>query len=196
MDKGVVTLDTDMRKLFPPLDAAALHVLEGFNDDGTPVLVANDKPVTLASLLNQTSGFGMEFGEKVQRWKKVAEKGTGFVNSCKVVSGSPVSDNPWPIADDSKDNLIHTPLCFVPGTSYEYGNSAEWLGLMLPHITGISMEEYLQANVLRPLGLKNTTFYPFGEAWEGRLMPLRFRTETGTFEVLKDQLPLLTLPRS
>jgi hypothetical protein len=36
-------------------------------------------------MLNQTSGFGMEFGDQVQRYKTTADKGTGFVNSCKVV---------------------------------------------------------------------------------------------------------------
>lgn len=42
--------------------------------------------VTLKMMLNQTSGFGMEFLSGVQDWKKCSGKGTGFVNSCKVVS--------------------------------------------------------------------------------------------------------------
>lgn len=64
---------------------------------------------------------------------------------------------------------------------------------MLPSIAGVETEEYLQENVLRPLGMSNTTFYPFDRG--DKLMPLRFRSEDGEWQELKDQLPLLTLPR-
>lgn len=84
VDRGVLSLETDMRKVFPPLDAAASRVITGFKD-GKPEYQAYDGPVPLSSLLNQTSGFGMEFGDKVPEWKKTAEKGAGFVNSCKIV---------------------------------------------------------------------------------------------------------------
>ncbi|GMK53796.1 hypothetical protein CspeluHIS016_0103820 [Cutaneotrichosporon spelunceum] len=175
VDAGKLTLDTNMREVFGPLDAAASQVITCL-EDGRPVTEKNNAPVTLGQMLNQTSGFGMEFGDKVPAWKKSADKGSGFVNSCKI------------------DNLIYTPLCFAPGTSYEYGNSAEWLGLILPTLVGMSTEEYFQANVLRPLGMANTSFYPDHAEWIDRLLPLRFRVEDG-YEELKDQLPLLTLPR-
>jgi hypothetical protein len=80
-----------MRGVFPPLDAAAARIIKDFDESGRPVMEENAAPVTLAQMLNQTSGFGMEFGDKVPRWKKVAEKGTGFVNSCKVVRSSSFS---------------------------------------------------------------------------------------------------------
>lgn len=86
MDRGVLSLDTKMTDLFPPLKEAAKQILTGFDDQGQPKLVPNDKPITLLQMLNQSSGFGMEFGETVQAWKKVTPKGKGFVNSCKVVS--------------------------------------------------------------------------------------------------------------
>ncbi|KLT44536.1 beta-lactamase/transpeptidase-like protein, partial [Cutaneotrichosporon oleaginosum] len=176
VDAGKLTLDTNMRVKFPALDAAASHIIKGFDDDCKPILEKNEAPVTLLQLLNQTSGFGMEFGDKIPRWKKVAEKGTGFVNSCKI------------------ENLVNTPLCFAPGTDWSYGNSAEWLGLILPTLVGTSTEEYFQTHLLRPLGMADSSFYPDNPEWADRLVPLRFRSESG-FERLKDQMPLLTLPR-
>ena len=86
VDKGVLSLDTKMTDLYPPLKEASKQILTGFNADGSPKLVDNDKPITLLQMLNQSSGFGMEFGETVQGWKKVTTKGKGYVNSCKVVS--------------------------------------------------------------------------------------------------------------
>jgi CubicO group peptidase (beta-lactamase class C family) len=86
VDQGKLTLDTDMTAIYPPLKEASKHILTGFSDNGEPILKPNDKPITLLQMLNQSSGFGMEFGETVQAWKKVAPKGKGYVNSCKVVS--------------------------------------------------------------------------------------------------------------
>lgn len=73
-----------MTTLYPPLKEAASRILVGV-EDGTPRFEENTKPITLLQLLNQSSGFGIEFGKEVQAWKKVADKGTGFVNSCKAV---------------------------------------------------------------------------------------------------------------
>jgi hypothetical protein len=110
-----LSLDTDLRPLYEPFKQATSKIIQGFESDGKAVsldnanpipigdtvdvvqqfnedgkgkaiLVDSDEPVTLGQMLNQTSGFGMEFGTKVQLWKKVTEKGKGFVNSCKAVS--------------------------------------------------------------------------------------------------------------
>ena len=85
VDRGVLTLETDMRPLFKPLGDASARVLTGFDEEGQPLFKPNSTPITLSQMLNQTSGFGKEFGEIVSGWKKVTTVGKGFVNSCKVV---------------------------------------------------------------------------------------------------------------
>lgn len=45
---------------------------------------------------------------------------------------------------------------------------------MLPTIVGTGTEEYLQENVLKPLGMSSTTYYPFSPGFKDKLMPLRF----------------------
>ena len=85
VDKGTLSLDTDMTALYPPLKEASKQILTGFKENGEAILKPNDTPITLLQMLNQSSGFGMEFGETVQAWKKVTTKGKGYVNSCKVV---------------------------------------------------------------------------------------------------------------
>jgi CubicO group peptidase (beta-lactamase class C family) len=49
-----------------------------------------------------------------------------------------------------------------------------WLALILPTIVGTGTEEFLQENVLKPLGMNSTTYYPFSDEFKDRLMPLRF----------------------
>lgn len=97
------------------------------------------------------------------------------------------------------------------GGPTRHASSYRWLGLILPTLVGKSTEEYLQDNVLRPLGMNSTTFYPFGPDFDDRLLPLRYAqvsevdptsresrlapTTEFKWEVLNGQLDLLTLPR-
>lgn len=90
VDRGIISLDTDMRKIFEPLAKASSRLFVGIGEDGEPQYKDNDTPVALLHMMNQSSGVGMEFGDLVQSWKeytrKTGGKGAGFVNSCKVVS--------------------------------------------------------------------------------------------------------------
>lgn len=45
---------------------------------------------------------------------------------------------------------------------------------MFPTVVGEEYEAYLQREVCGPLGMKETTFYPFGNEWEDRLLPVRW----------------------
>ena len=101
VDRGTLSLDTDMRQYSDELKAATSKVVTGFDKDG-PVTVDIDIPVTLGQMLNQSSGFGMEFGDKVQKWKVTADKGKGFVNSCKKASLSALGRPKYhdPISND------------------------------------------------------------------------------------------------
>ena len=45
VERGVVSLDDDMRTVVPEL--GALQILKGFTDDGKPILEDNDRPITL-----------------------------------------------------------------------------------------------------------------------------------------------------
>lgn len=86
MDAGKLSLDQDVTSIFPQLAHATKQIFKGLDDQGNPIMEDREGPITLGMMLNQTSGFGMEFGAEVPKWKKVAKKGLGFVNSCKIVS--------------------------------------------------------------------------------------------------------------
>ena len=59
------------------------------------------------------------------------------------------------------DALSHTRFVFEPGIQYAYSNvDYAVLGLALERAAGQSYVEYMQANILRPLGLEHTAFEP------------------------------------
>lgn len=91
VDKDILSLESDLSEYYPPLKEATQRVFRGVDEQGQARWEPAATPVTLRMMLSQTSGFGMEFMEGVQGWKKHSGKGTGFVNSCKVVSPPPIS---------------------------------------------------------------------------------------------------------
>lgn len=54
---------------------------------------------------------------------------------------------------------ITVPLLFEPGTSWEYGYSLEWAGLLVMRLNKMSLEAYMQKYIWDPLGIENITFH-------------------------------------
>jgi CubicO group peptidase (beta-lactamase class C family) len=64
------------------------------------------------------------------------------------------------------EGLAHIPLDFEPGSKYEYGSSYEVLGYLIEILTKMSLEEYLDKRLFRPLHMNHTYFIvPNSEAY-------------------------------
>ena len=95
-------------------------------------------PVTIRDLLNHTSGL-----EDARFWQ--------------IFSTKPASDTPLEsiFFKDSSVLKIRT----KPGSRFSYSNMGySMLGLIIERISHESYESYLDANLLNPLGMKNSTF--------------------------------------
>lgn len=69
IEAGKLTLDSPVHTWLPEL-TPPLQVLDSISADGTPVFHTTDTPILIKQMLNQTSGFGQEFGPEVSGWKK------------------------------------------------------------------------------------------------------------------------------
>lgn len=85
-------------------------------------------------------------------------------------------------AEEPKEWL--TPLLYEPGTSFIYSTSIDWAGVLVSRISGLSLEDYFQEKMFKPLGLKDTTFIPRDDI-RARLMKVWARPAGG---------PLVPLP--
>jgi CubicO group peptidase (beta-lactamase class C family) len=47
---------------------------------------------------------------------------------------------------------------FEPGTRWQYGQGCDWAGRLVETISGITLEDYFQAKILRPLGMEDTSY--------------------------------------
>jgi CubicO group peptidase (beta-lactamase class C family) len=94
---------------------------------------------------------------------------------------SGVADAPSTGRDLSLSELVllysQQPLKSEPGSKWEYNNAAiNTLGRVVEVVSGESFENFLQKRIFKPLGMKDTTFYPSG----GQLKRVAKSYEPGT----------------
>jgi methyl acetate hydrolase len=133
VEQGRLKLEEPVARHLPQL--AKLSVIEGFDPDGTPVLRPANKLITLRHLLTHTSGFAYPtWSEEMFRYTQATA----------------------PIPQTVVAPLV--PLVFDPGTRWQYGYSADWVGRLVETVSGLTLEQYFQRNILEPLGMKDTSF--------------------------------------
>lgn len=57
------------------------------------------------------------------------------------------------------NRLGECPLMFEPGSSWEYGTSADVLGAVIEVITGEKLSEFMEDEIFSPLGMRDTAFW-------------------------------------
>ncbi len=134
VEQGQLSLDDPISEILPQL--AVPQVITGFGADGAPQTRPAARPITLRHLLTHTSGLGYIFVQpQVLRH---------FQHTGMPAPGSRAS--------------VTMPLLFDPGDKWEYGVSTDWVGFAIEAVSGMSLQDYLQANVFKPLGMTQTAF--------------------------------------
>ncbi|KAL2265133.1 hypothetical protein VTJ83DRAFT_6233 [Remersonia thermophila] len=106
-------------------------VLEGFTDDGEPILRAPKTKATILHLFTHTAGEAYWFiNTNINRYQQWAARQNTTVS-------------PAPLAAD-------------PGTGWYYGTSIDTLGNVIEAITGLRLDDYIEHNIFRPLGIQNS----------------------------------------
>ncbi|KAI1120460.1 beta-lactamase [Nemania abortiva] len=139
VERGLFSLDSDVRPLLPEL--AGLRILRSFNPtSGAPILKDSDTEITLRHLLTHTAGLSYDIADMdLEKWSKFI--GRTDRNLHHTLAG-------WT-----------TPLKFTPGRGWRYGTSIDWAAQVVERVTGQTIGTYLEENILRPLGMADTTFH-------------------------------------
>ncbi len=113
----------------------------------TYTLVPAGREVTLFHLLTHTSGLIYTFGglEPLSSLYRKAGVSDGLVETD--------STN-----EDNARRLAAQPLLFQPGSSWGYGLSTDVLGRVVEVASGMTLEEFFEARIFGPLGMKDTHF--------------------------------------
>jgi methyl acetate hydrolase len=117
-----------------------LQVIDGFDQQGNPILRPPKRPVTTRMLMLHTAGFGYDFFNHT--YNRLGQ------------------EHGQPSAISATKESLMTPLLFDPGEGWEYGSNIDWCGQIIEAITGNRLGEVLQSRIFEPLGIRNTTFEP------------------------------------
>ncbi len=139
VEEGRISLDDPVSKYLP--EFAELWVLDG-EKDGVKTLHKAQNVLTIRMVLNHTGGFPFEVSAK-----QPGVRGGGWSGGARLRQVAAIA-----AAD---------PIMFEPGTKDMYSNTGIDIGAAVVEVvTGMKWEDYLKQEVLDPLGMKDTWFWP------------------------------------
>ncbi len=139
-EEGRFLLSDPIGKYLPELADLKVAVQRGAEIE----LVPATRPITIQDLLRHTSGLTYEF------------RGNGPVH--KMYMAAKIYSRHQSNADQIA-TLSKMPLVNQPGSQWEYSRSTDVVGRLIEVLSGLSLGEYLQRNILAPLGMVDTAFH-------------------------------------
>lgn len=141
-----------------------------------------NEPVTIKHCLNHTGGWVLPFGfvHPESLWTSLETK-----EQNRLLMGQSTHDI-------VNDYLARSPLLFKPGSRFHYGGGGFVAGVIIEAVSGKSLSEYFQENIIGPLGMKDTTFQATPEQ-QARMPKMNLHTEDLDHPVPKIMRPLLRL---
>jgi methyl acetate hydrolase len=157
VERGLLDLEAPVADYRP--EFADLPVLTGFDGD-VPQLRPASVRATVRHLVTHTAGFAY--------WIWDAD-----IDRYEQVTGTP---NVMPGTID----VFKAPMVFDPGTRFEYGINADWLGQVIEAVSGLTLDAYFLEHITGPLGMANTTARMTPEQ-RANSTPIHVRGEDGTW---------------
>lgn len=165
VEEGKLDLDAPASQYVA--DIGKLQVIEGFSDQGEPLLRKPKSDITTRMLLLHTAGFGYDFFNET--YNTLAEK-----------HGQPS------VITASRAALM-TPLLFDPGDQWEYGSNMDWCGQVVENIAGKRLGEVFSERIFAPLGIEDMTF-ELNDDLRSRLAIMHARNADGSLTPMEFEL--------
>ena len=139
VEEGKISLDDPVSKYLPEFRELWVQVS---NKDGVKTLRKAKNTLTVRMVLNHTGGFPFEASVK-----RNDVRGGGWSGGAPLRQVAAVA--------------AESPIMFEPGTRDLYSNTGIDIGAAIVEVvTGMKWEDYLKQEVLDPLGMKSTWFWP------------------------------------
>jgi len=83
--------------------------------------------------------------------------------------------------------LADEPLCFEPGTKWQYSMCHDALAGFVSVITGMPFREYVQKNIFDPLEMTQSRYHADQAALDKMATQYRYQTQSGTTDIVEAQ---------
>ena len=148
VEEGRLSLEDPVSKYLPEFETLWVRVEKS---DSVIVLNKAKNVLTVRMVMNHTGGFPFEVSVKRRE-----ARGGGWSGGARVRQVASVA--------------AETMLRFEPGTNVRYSNTGIDIGAAIVEIiTGMRWEDYLKKEVLDPLGMKDTWFWPTDKQIENKI---------------------------
>lgn len=141
-EQGKLDIDGDAAKYYPKIGTIGLIDEGSVSDEDGSFTIPPRPPkeqITIKHLLTHTSGIAYAF-TSIDYFNLMTKRG-GDLKASQIAP------------------LDRFPLIFEPGSSFMYGHSTDWLGLIVQEVTGQSLHNYLTEHVFKPIGMNACTFH-------------------------------------
>jgi len=156
VEEGKLTLDDPVSKYLP--EFKELWIQE-YDKDGVRILRRAKNVLTVRMVLNHTGGFPFEISAK-----RNDVRGGGWSGGAPIRQVASIA--------------AASPILFEPGTRETYSNTGIDIGAAIVEaISGMRWEDYLKKEVLDPLGMKDTWFWPTDKQIENKIELYAFKKD-------------------
>ena len=139
VEEGRISLDDPVSKYLPEFKELWVEVVKS---DDVRVLQKAKNELTIRMVMNHSGGFPFEISAK-----RADVRGGGWSGGAPIRQVASIA--------------AASPLLFEPGTAIQYSNTGIDIGAAIVEVvTGMKWEQYLKQEVLVPLGMKSTWFWP------------------------------------
>ncbi|WP_160690442.1 serine hydrolase domain-containing protein [Clostridium sp. C2-6-12] len=141
LERGEIDLYEPVSKFLPGFKNQMVESENG--------LVSAEREINLKDLLSMTSG--LVYGGESKAGKETEAL-------FKEIDDRLLGDSPMTTVE-AMNKLGKCPLAYQPGTSWEYGTSADVLGAVVEVVSGKSFGRFLREEIFKPLNMVDTDFY-------------------------------------
>lgn len=142
MEQGSLDLAQQVKEILPGFDRLTV--------EKNGKITAAERPMTVLNLLNMTSGF--TYGDDVTAGGRET---CAYLAECEQRMFTEQAVTTLEFAE----HMGHIPLAFEPDSSWCYSLSADILGAVIEAASGMRFGEFLEQEIFRPLGMKDTAFW-------------------------------------
>ena len=143
-ERGQLQIDEPVGTYLPQLSKMQVAVLKSSDGGAGFDTVAAQRQVTIQDLMRHTSG--------------IIYGGRGATPVHKLYPASSSTAGTGMTGKEFVDKLGSLPLLHQPGSTWDYGFGLDVLGVVIEKVSGQPLGQYLEAQVFKPLGMKDTAF--------------------------------------